>query len=99
MRIHTVIIPFVEAVLLVVETLLGLRLLLRFLGARQDVAFVQWLYATSEPLIEPFVGIFPSPVIEGRFVLEFSTLFAMLIYALIAYVVIELVHYIARASE
>lgn len=74
-----------------VELILLLRFLLRLLGANPAAPFASWLYATSAPLLEPFRGLFPSPVIERGLVLEFSTLFAILIYALFGWLVSEFI--------
>jgi len=46
---------------------------------------VRWLYETTQPLLEPFAGIFPSPSISGGFVIEFTAIFAIMIYAFIGY--------------
>jgi hypothetical protein len=38
--------------------LLGLRIVLRLLGANPDSAFVSWVYNWSTPFVTPFAGIF-----------------------------------------
>lgn len=68
----------------VVEGFLGLRFLLKLFGANPDAGFVSWVYEMSGVLLEPFRGIFPTKVFENQYVLEFSTLFAMMVYALFA---------------
>lgn len=70
---------FVSAVLAV----LGLRFVLRLFGANQDTTFVSWLYETSAVLLEPFRGIFTPQTFENNVVLELSTLFAMIVYAIV----------------
>ena len=77
--------------MILVEGFLGLRFLFRLLSANPDNAFVGWIYDMSAELLAPFRGIFPPAVIEDRFVVEFSTLFAMLAYALLAYLVYALI--------
>ncbi len=89
----------VDVILFVVELFLGLRLVLRLFGANPSADFVEWIYAMSRPLLEPFIGAFPSPAIEGGFVLEFTTLFAMIVYALVGYLVQELLWHIHRTSR
>jgi hypothetical protein len=66
----------------VVESVLGLRFLLKLFGANADNGFVDWVYEMSGALLEPFRGIFPTKVFENQYVFEFSTLFAMLMYAI-----------------
>lgn len=70
-----------------VEIILGLRFLLKLFGAN-DTGFVNWVYEMSSPLLDPFRGIFPTKVFENNYVLEFSTLFAMIVYALIALIIV-----------
>lgn len=77
-----------------VEAILGLRFVLKLFGASVTAPFVHWLYAMSEPLLHPFAGAFPSPAIEPGAILEFATLFAILIYALLRYLIIQLIFYI-----
>lgn len=82
----------VNIVLTVVGALLGLRLILKLFGANADNSFVNWIYESSAEILGPFRGIFPSPNLDG-FVIEFSTLFALMVYAILgmlAFYVIEL---------
>lgn len=99
MRTANILVAVIEIVLLVVTFFLGFRFILRLFGARSDAPFVQWIYETSEPILAPFVGIFPAAVADGRFVLEFSTLFAIIVYGLLGYLLIELVNYIDDVSH
>jgi YggT family protein len=80
----------------VVESFLGLRFLLRLFGANQT-GFVQWVYNMSDGLLAPFRGIFPTTVLEDRYVLEFSTLFAMLMYAILALILVWLINLVSPA--
>ncbi len=67
----------------VVDVLLGLRFLLKLLGASAQAPFVSLLYGVSAPLVAPFRGIFPGTG-QGAFVIEPSALVALMIYPLIA---------------
>ncbi|PIQ91746.1 MAG: YggT family protein [Parcubacteria group bacterium CG11_big_fil_rev_8_21_14_0_20_39_22] len=78
-----------------VETVLVLRLLLRLFGANPATPFVNWIYAMSSTLLEPFRGIFPTAPIEGGFAIEFSTLFAMVAYAIAGWIVVEIISIIS----
>lgn len=75
----------------IIEVLLGLRFIFRLFGANPASPFVRWLYETSQPLLRPFDNIFPVPVIDGGFVIEFSTLVAIIIYMLIGYLLLEII--------
>ena len=77
--------------LTIVESFLGLRFVLKLFGANPNNAFVSWIYDMSGVLLEPFRGIFPAHVLQNRYVLEFSTLFAMMIYAIVALILLYLI--------
>ncbi len=86
----------IDFILYVVSFLLGIRILLRLFGANPRSPFVDWLYDTTAPLIAPFVGAFPNPVIERGFVIEFASIFALVIYAFLAYLISVLIAWIGR---
>ncbi len=67
----------------VVDVLVGLRFLLKLLGASLAAPFVSLVYGLSEPLVGPFRGIFPMAG-RGAFVFEPPSLVALAIYPLIA---------------
>lgn len=74
----------------VVDALIGLRFLLKLLGASTASSFTTFIYGITEPLVQPFVGIFP--VAAHRFyVLEPADLVAIVIYALIGWGLVTLV--------
>jgi hypothetical protein len=90
---------FVEIVVGFVEVFILFRIILKLFGANPNTPFVTWVYETTRGLVAPFAGIFPSPVIEGGFVIEFSSIFALVIYALIGYFLTELIMYIGYSSS
>lgn len=67
----------------IVLTFLTLRFILKLFGANPLNNFVGWVYDNTSILLDPFRGIFTNPTIGRHFILEFNTLFAMLIYALL----------------
>lgn len=81
MRVREVAENLLNLFLTTVGAILSLRFILKLFGANTDSAFVNWVYEMSAVLLEPFRGIFPTQVFENQYVLEFSTLFAMLVYA------------------
>ena len=83
----------------IIEALIGMRILLKFLGAGQGAPFVRWVYETTQPLLRPFVGMFPTPGIQGGFVLEFSALFAIVAYAVGGYLLIEVIQLLQTGMD
>lgn len=69
----------------IVEMLLVIRFVLRALGASAEAGFAQFIYGVSAPLVAPFVGLFGTPQAGGA-ALETHTLVALVIYALVGWV-------------
>lgn len=91
MKLMIVISGFINFLFGLIEGLLGLRVILKLFGANVAAPFVNWVYGVTAPLLAPFKGAFPAPALERGFVIEFTALFAMLVYALVAYLLLELV--------
>lgn len=72
-----------------VETLLGLRFILKLIGANSSAGFVDAVYTITQPLISPFNGIVRNTSISGS-VFDWNTLIAMLVYWLLAWAIIRL---------
>ena len=89
----------VNLVFTIVEFFLAVRILLRLFGANPNTPFVKWVYDTSAPLLAPFAGIFPNTTIQGGFVLEIPSLFALLIYGFIAFLIIQAISLIEIRME
>ena len=74
----------------VIEVLLGLRFVLKLLGANAEASFVSMVYNVSAPFAAPFEAVFKT-VKTGDFVFEWTTLLAIAVYALIAWGLVELI--------
>lgn len=70
------------------------RFIFRLFGANPSSDFVRFLYDSTNPLLSPFRTIFEPYVIDNKYVLEFSTLIAIAMYLLAAWLIIELIQYI-----
>jgi hypothetical protein len=68
------------------EALIALRIGLMLIGANPDNPIVALIYGFTSLFLFPFTGLIGSPTV-GNMVLELSSLFAMLIYALIAWAI------------
>lgn len=82
-----------------IEILLVFRFILKLFGASNQAKFVAWIYETTQPLLGPFLMSFPTPQISGRFVLEFTTLFALFAYAFFGYVIGEFLEMMEKNSS
>jgi len=74
----------------VIEALLALRFLLRLLGANPEAAFTSFIYRVTAALVSPFEAVFETGSVEGA-VFEWSTLLAIVVYALIAWAITALI--------
>lgn len=74
----------------VLEVILGLRFIFRLFGASQSNDFIIFLYSLSHVFVGPFNGIFNDQTIGTSSVFEFSTIVAMLIYALVGWGLVSL---------
>ena len=75
----------------VIELLLGFRIILNLLGANQGADFSRWILDNTDPLVAPFTGIFPAPSLASTFTLDTAAIFALIVYAIVAFLLGELV--------
>ncbi len=73
----------------VIEALLVIRVVLRVLGANPTAGFAQFVYGVTAPLLAPFVGLVGSPQAGGS-VLEIHSIVALVVYALLAWLLARL---------
>ncbi len=70
-------------------SVIGLRFVLRLLGANPGSAFVDWIYSFSSPFVAPFSGIFgqevavTGPGVVTASVFDWTALIALLVIGLI----------------
>lgn len=79
--------------------ILGLRVLFRLFGANASAGFVEWVYDASDVLLAPFRGIFPVAEIDPGNVLDFPALFAILMYAILGYILSWLVGWVPTGER
>ena len=70
----------VWTILIMLEIMLGLRLLLKLIAANPDSGFTVFMYGVTAPFIAPFIGLVGTPT-SGGTIFEATTLIAMAIYA------------------
>ncbi len=75
----------------ILEVLLALRFVLQLLGASPASSFTNFIYQLTEPLVAPFYGVFQTTLNYGTARFDLETLLAMVIYALIAWGIANLI--------
>lgn len=73
---------------------LGLRVFLLAFSASTEARFVTFIYETSAVYLAPFRGIFPGRDLGATGYLDVSSLFAIIVYIFIAWMVASLISYI-----
>lgn len=76
--------------LYVVEGLIGLRFIFKLIGVNAENAFAQFLYGITSIFVAPFATLTGTPAAAGM-QLEFSSLIAMVVYLLVAWVIERLI--------
>ena len=73
----------VNLLLSIVGVFLGLRIILRLFSANAGNDFVDFIYRTSGEIIDPFRGIFSNPNLGDGIVIDFTSIFALVMYSLL----------------
>lgn len=76
--------------MVILEGLLVIRFALRLFAANPGAGFAQFIYALTRPFILPFLGLFPTPAVNGS-VLELYTLVALVVYPLLFWVIVRVI--------
>jgi YggT family protein len=82
----------------IIEALLAIRFVLRLLAANPDSGFASAIYGITTPFMAPFVGMLGEPSAGGN-VVEFNALVAIIVYALIAWVLAKVVWLVAGETR
>lgn len=80
------------------ESLIGIRILLKLIGANPANPFAVFVYGITEPFLVFFKGLTTNPSFNNA-VLELHSMFALAIYALISWTVVRLVSLIFYRPE
>lgn len=82
----------------IVEGILAIRFILKLLGANEAAGFASFIYGASAPFVAPFANLFANPG-SGGSILELTTLIAIIVYALIAWLVARVIWLLAGESR
>lgn len=77
----------------IIEFLLSLRFIFKFFVVNVGTPFVAWVYGVTAGLTSPFARIVPDLKLGG-FVVDFTTLVALIVYVLIGYLILEIFSYV-----
>ena len=74
------------AIVIAITLLLVTGFLLQLLGANPEAGFVDWVYRSTDEIMEPFRGVFEPRVIDDKSVFDPSMLLAAIVYLLVVLV-------------
>ena len=77
------------------EALLGIRFFLKLIAANPESGFARFIYGLSDVFLLPFFGLTQTPTANGS-VLEIPTMIAMIVYALLFWFVVYVVHLVGE---
>lgn len=80
----------------IILAILLIRILLRLFGANAQNVFVDFVYSISAFFVRPFINIFENIEIRDGMILEINTMIAMVVYALIAWIIISTFHSVTK---
>lgn len=83
----------------ILEFLILLRMLLMLLAANRANFFAQAVYGITDLFLWPFTGLFPSPNAGNGMVLEISSFVALLVYAVAAWGLVQLIKIFGTPSK
>jgi uncharacterized protein YggT (Ycf19 family) len=95
-RVSRVLVLFVYGFAIVCTVILAMAFFLELFNANESTPFVQWVFRTTDRIMQPFRGIFPTVEGETGSVLDPSLLFAMFMYWLLALGMHALIGWIDR---
>lgn len=75
----------------ILELLLAVRLILHLVGANTGNNFATFIDGLSAPFVAPFSNLLQNPSLGGASVLEVTTLIAMLVWSIVAWLVGRLI--------
>jgi hypothetical protein len=73
------------------ELLLGVRVIFQLVGVNAANGFASFIYALSAPFVALFASLLQNPALNETSVLEITTIIAMLVWAIVAWLVGRLI--------
>lgn len=83
----------------ILEFMILLRMLLKLIAANPNSGFTQLVYGFTDLFLWPFTGLVGSPSAGNGMVLEISSFFALLVYAVLAWVAVQLIQILATTVK
>jgi uncharacterized protein YggT (Ycf19 family) len=96
LRVARVLVWFAYAFAFAAAVLLAMAFFLKLTDANDTAPFVEWVYRSTDRLMQPFRSIYPSVEGDQGSVVDFALLFAIFMYGLAAVLVGSLLGWVDR---
>jgi hypothetical protein len=83
----------------ILEFMILLRMLLKLIAANPSSPFTQIVYGFTDLFLWPFSGLVASPTAGNGMVLEISSFFALLVYAVLAWGIVQVIQIFATSVK
>ncbi len=80
----------------IIEVLIAIRIVLKLLAANPSAGFTSFIYGVTGPLVGPFLGVFNETGTSSGSVFELSSVLALIVYMLLAYVIVRVIYVLSR---
>lgn len=74
----------------VIDSLIGVRILLKLIAANPDNTFAKLIYQVTAWLLRPFASLIANPTM-GHVVIEITSIIAMVVYSLLGWLLVQLI--------
>ncbi len=81
---------FIWLLFIMLEILIGLRIILRLIAADPNNGFASFVYNLSNAFLQPFFGL-TANLAADNMVLEIPSIIAMIVYALLGWLIIRVI--------
>jgi YGGT family len=93
------VVQLVNTIIGIIEAALLLRIVLELFGASPASSFVAWVYDVTGSLLGPFASAFPNMSLGGGLVLDIVAILGMIAYAILGWVIIQILLFIFGAGR
>lgn len=90
---------FIWLVVAIIVGLIAFRFVLLLLGANPASGFADFIYSVTNVLIAPFAGLLSTPSLTDGSVIDVVSIVAMIVYLLIGWLIVRLVHILFADSR
>lgn len=88
----------ISVALAIVDGLIAIRFVLKLLAANPEAGFARLVYGVTAPMVAPFAGLLGNPASSAGNQFEVTSLVAMAIYALVAWLLVRVVRLVFNRS-